>query len=84
MNNSKRLNGLIFRKEQGLKSFIKKIKFDVVFHPSDIEGDEFYEARFEKLGLNCFGKTPEKAVESLRDLIFGEFLVTLADASKKK
>jgi hypothetical protein len=77
------LNRLIEKKERRLSRLINQLRIDVRFHPSEREEDSYFEAINDKLNLNCFGRTKEKAVDSLKRLILSSILMEMELANKK-
>jgi hypothetical protein len=77
------LNLLIEKKEKRLIRLIDQLRIEVKFHPSEREEDSYFEAINDKLNLNCFGRTKEKAIDSLKLLMLSSVIMEMEISNKK-
>lgn len=73
------MDKVILKKEAKIRSLVDKFEVNVRYIPGLTEDSDLYEAVFEKhdFNLNCFGRTKDAAIESLKNLIIGEILYRL-------
>jgi hypothetical protein len=73
------MKNVFLKKEARIRSLVDKFEVEVRYIPGLTEDSDLYEAVFEKYGfnLNCFGRTKDAAIDSLKNLIIGEILYRL-------
>lgn len=79
---SKKADYLFEKKKRMIYKRLNELEIDFNFYSGPMEEDCFYEAISKDFNLNCFGKTKEKAHESLKSLIFGTILSHIMENKK--